>query len=213
LLRRNLYANAITALNDHHKAIPVGRLDGLKIASLVIGDSIGNAFQTSLQRYAPVKLFRCEKSLKREELEAILRQLEGYDRVIVSIHNTTWRVNKDFGIPESAMDIVREIAARKPTVFALFANPYKLANAYGAHHLASVMVAYEETEETQDLMAQAIFGAIGPSARLPITASSFYKSGDGRDLRPSVGSATPARSDRTSAARTSRASTPSFRPA
>jgi hypothetical protein len=26
-----------------------------------------------LQRYAPVKLFRCEKSLKRDELEAILR--------------------------------------------------------------------------------------------------------------------------------------------
>ena len=183
LLRRNLYANAITALNDHHKAIPVGRLDGLRIASLVIGDTIGNAFQTGLQRYAPVKLFRCEKSLKREDLQPLLRQLEGYDRVIVSVHNTTWRVNKDFGIPESAMDIVREIAARQPTVFALFANPYKLANAYGAHHLASVMVAYEETEETQDLMAQAIFGAIGTSARLPITASSFYKSGDGRDLQ------------------------------
>jgi len=184
LLRRDLYAHAITALNDHHKAIPVGKLDGLKIASLVIGDSIGNAFQTSLQRYAPVKLLRCEKSLKRDELEAIFRQLEDYDRVIVSIHNTTWRVNQDFGIPESAMDIVREIAARKPTIFALFASPYRLVNAYGAHHLASVMVGYEETDETQDLMAQAIFGAIGTTARLPITASSFYRSGDGRDLRP-----------------------------
>jgi beta-N-acetylhexosaminidase len=46
------------------------------------------------------------------------------------------------------------------------------------------MVGYEETDETQDLMAQAIFGAIGTTARLPITASSFYRSGDGRDLRP-----------------------------
>ncbi len=183
MLRRNLYANAITALNDHHKAIPVGRLDTLKIASLVIGDSIGNPFQNSLQRYAPVKLFRCDKSLKRDSLEALLRKLDGYDRVIVSVHNTTWRVNKDFGVPESAMDIVREIAARRPTIFALFANPYRLSQAYGGHLLASVMVAYEETEETQDLMAQAIFGAIPMSGRLPVTASSFYKCGDGRDLK------------------------------
>lgn len=183
MLRRNLYAHAITALNDHHKAIPVGPLDGLKIASVVIGDSIGNAFQVGLQRYAPVKLFRTEKSMKPAELQTLLRQLEGYDRVIVSVHNTTWRVNKDFGVPETAMDIVREIAARRPTIFALFANPYKLSKAYGAHHLASVLVGYEETEETQDLMAQAIFGAIDISGRLPITASSFYKRGDGRDLQ------------------------------
>ncbi len=44
----NLYAHAITALNDHHKVLPLDNLDGLKIASVVIGDSIGNRFQTGL---------------------------------------------------------------------------------------------------------------------------------------------------------------------
>lgn len=184
LLRRNLYAGAITALNDHHKAIPVGRLDSLRIASLVIGDTLGNPFQSGLQRYAAVSLFRCEKSIKRDSLDRLLRKLEAFDRVIVSVHNTTWRVNKEFGIPGTALDIVREVAARRPTIFALFANPYRLSQAYGSQLLASVLVAYEETEETQDLMAQAIFGGIGISGRLPVTASSFYKRGDGRDLKP-----------------------------
>ncbi len=41
-----------------------------------------------------------------------------------------------------------------------------MAKAYGAHHLASVLVGYEETEETQDLMAQAIFGAIGTNGQI-----------------------------------------------
>jgi beta-glucosidase-like glycosyl hydrolase/CubicO group peptidase (beta-lactamase class C family) len=184
LLRRNLYARAITALNDHHKAIPVGRLDTLRIASLVIGDTLGNPFQTGLQRYAPVTLFRCDKSLKRDSLDALLRKLDAFDRVIVSVHNTTWRVNKDFGVPETALDIVREIAGRRPTIFALFANPYRLSKAYGAQLMSSVMVGYEETEETQDLMAQAIFGAIGVDGKLPITASAFYKCGDGREFKP-----------------------------
>ncbi|MBK7944812.1 MAG: serine hydrolase [Flavobacteriales bacterium] len=102
----------------------------------------------------------------------------------MSVHNTTWRVNKDFGIPDITMDIVREIAARKPTAFVLFANPYRLARAYGAHLLASVVVAYEETEETQDLAAQALFGGIGSNGRLPVTANSFFRMGDGLDLQP-----------------------------
>ncbi|MBK7382612.1 MAG: serine hydrolase [Flavobacteriales bacterium] len=184
LLRRQLYASAITVLNDHKELLPFGDLSKIRIASLVIGDTLGNPFQLGLQRYAEVTTFRCDKALKRDSLVALLRKLEDYDRVIVSIHNTTWRVNKEFGIPETAMDIVREIAARQPTVFALFANPYRLTRAYGAHYLASVITAYEETAETQDLVAQVIFGGIGANGRLPITASSFFAAGDGRELRP-----------------------------
>ena len=184
LLRRDLYARALTVLNDHKSILPITDLQQLRVASVVIGDSLDNLFQRSMQRYADLATFRCDKSIRRDSLNALLRKLEPFDRVIVSVHGTSYRVNKDFGIPETAMDIVREIAARKPTVFALFANPYRLTRAYGAHYLASVVVAYEETEDSQDLAAQLIFGAIGATGRLPITASSFYAAGDGRDVRP-----------------------------
>jgi len=183
LLRRNVYAHAITALNDHHRILPIGALQDLRIASVVIGDTMGNPFQIGLQRYAPVELFRCDKNIRKDSLQILLRQLENYDRVIVSVHNTTWRVNKEFGVPQSAMDIVREIAARKKTIFALFANPYALAKASGGQLLASTLVAYEETEETQDLMSQAIFGAIGTDGRLPVTASPFFRLDDGVQLK------------------------------
>ena len=183
LLRRQLYGSAITVLNDHKEILPLRDLANVRIASLVIGDTINNLFQQGLQRYAPVKTFRCDKSIKRDSLNALLNKLNDFDRVVVSVHNTSWRVNKDFGIPETAMDIVREIAARKPTVFVLFANPYRLTRAYGAQYLASTIVAYEETEDTQDLVPQVIFGGAGANGRLPITASSFFAAGDGKDLR------------------------------
>jgi beta-glucosidase-like glycosyl hydrolase/CubicO group peptidase (beta-lactamase class C family) len=182
-LRRALYAGAITVAKDHKGLLPLP-LSGQRIASVVIGDTLNNAFQQGLARYAEVRSFRCDKTITRDSLQELLRKLEGYDRVVVSAHNTTWRVNKDFGIPEGSMDIVREIAARKPTVFVLFANPYRLARAYGAHLLASVVVAYEETDDTQDLAAQALFGGIGASGRLPVTANSFFRMGDGTDLQP-----------------------------
>ncbi|HQZ43267.1 MAG TPA: glycoside hydrolase family 3 N-terminal domain-containing protein, partial [Flavobacteriales bacterium] len=183
LLRRELYANAITVLNDHNNILPIGKLDSLKIASVVIGDSVGNPFQIGLQRYADVKIFRCNKAMRPDSIQALLRKLEQFDRVIVSVHNTTWRLNKDFGVPKSSMDIIREIAAKKPTIFALFANPYTLTRAYGSNYMASVLVAYEETEETQDLMSQVIFGGMGANGKLPVTPSSFFVLGDGKEVR------------------------------
>ena len=179
-LRRKLYASAITVLADHRELLPLRDIGKQRIACVVIGDSIGNAFQRALSRYAEVKMLRCDKALKRDSLMALLRALEPYDRVIVSIHNTSWRPQTDFGVPETAIGIVREIAARKPAILTLFANPYRLTRAYGAHLLASVVVAYEENEITEDLAAQALFGAIGANGKLPITANSFYRCGDGR---------------------------------
>ncbi len=180
LLRRRLYGAAITVLNDRDNSLPFRSLQGQRIASLAIGAGEGNAFQRNLQRYGDIATVACGKSLRRDSLTALLTQLERFDRVIVSVHGTTYRVNKEFGIPETAMDIVRELAARKPTTFCLFANPYRLTRAYGAHYLASVVVAYEETDDTQDLVAQVLFGARSADGLLPITASSFYRKGDGQ---------------------------------
>ena len=100
--------------------------------------------QIGLQRYADVKIFRCNKAMRPDSIQALLRKLEQFDRVIVSVHNTTWRLNKDFGVPGSSMEIIREIAAKKPTIFALFANPYTLTRAYGANYMASVCAAEGE---------------------------------------------------------------------
>lgn len=179
LLRGALYGAAITVAKDHHGLLPFRHLDSLKIASLVIGDKLDNPFQKALAGYAEVKTFRCEKSVTKEELRALLTQLEPFDRVIVSVHGTTWRVNKEFGIPASSFDIVREIAGRKRTVLVHFANPYGLAKASGAILTATTVVAYEETDDSMEQAAQVIFGAASASGRLPVSPSALYRSGDG----------------------------------
>lgn len=192
-LRRELYAASITVAKDHRGLLPLRRLDTLRVASVAIGGKADNAFQSALQRHGNVTTFRCEKALGRDSLNALITKLVPFHRVIVSVHGTSYRVNKEFGIPESAMDIVREISARKPTVFALFANPYRLAKAYGAHLLATTVVGYEETDDSQRAMAELIFGAGAANGRLPVSASSFFAAGDGLVLKANgrLGSATP----------------------
>lgn len=178
-LRRQLYAAAITVAADHHALLPLRDLDTLRIASVVIGDPLNNPFQRALRQHADVATFRCEKAIDAAALKALLDKLEPFHRVIVSVHGTTWRANRQFGIPETTQDIVRAIAARKPTINVYFANPYRLAKAHGAQLQATTVIAYEENDITQELAAEALFGAIPVSGRLPVSAGTFFKLGDG----------------------------------
>ena len=179
LLRRRLYANAITVLRNEDGLLPLQHLEKLRIASLVIGDTLHNTFQRSLQRYAPVDEFRCDKVIQRDSANVLLERLKGYDLTIVSIHGTTSKVDKEFGVPQIALDLVRRLNDQQRTALVLFANPYRLSTAYGAQRLAGLVVTYEENEDTQDLAAQVIFGGIGAKGRLPVSASSYFNAGDG----------------------------------
>ncbi|MBS1583546.1 MAG: serine hydrolase [Bacteroidetes bacterium] len=180
-LRRQLFGDALTLLRNDG-TFPVKRLDSLKIASLVIGDSMHNAFQRALGRYATVREFRCDKVLNRDSANALLAQLKGFDLVIASVHGTSFRVEKEFGVPQLTLDFLRRLDDQSPMAFVLFANPYRLTMAYGAQRWNGLVVAYEENEDTQDLAAQLLFGAIPAKGKLPVTASSFFAKGDGLEM-------------------------------
>lgn len=177
-LRRSLFQHAITVPRNN-AVVPVRGLDTLRIASLAIGDTLHCAFQQQLGRYARIDDFRCDKVLNADSANALLGRLKPYDLVIASVHGTTFKVEKEFGIPQITLDFLRRLGDQNKMAFALFANPYRLTQAYGAHRWGAVLCAYEENDDTQDLVAQALFGGIGVSGRLPVTASSYFSQGRG----------------------------------
>jgi beta-N-acetylhexosaminidase len=183
-LRRELYREAITVVRNSGDLLPIADLSTRRIASLAIGAEPNEVFQSSLSRHARVDHFTCDKVLERDSMMALLGKLDGYDLVIASVHKTNSKVDKEFGIPAVAMELLRRVVDHKPTIFALFANPYRLQNAFGLERSAGLLVAYEENDATQDLMAQVIFGAHGANGRLPVTASEHFKCGAGVSTRP-----------------------------
>jgi CubicO group peptidase (beta-lactamase class C family) len=116
----------------------------------------------------------------------MLDSLKQFDLVIASVHNTTFRANKEFGVPQLTLDFLRRLADQQRMAFVLFANPYRLGLAYGAQRWNALVVAYQETPETQDLAAQLLFGAIPAQGTLPVTASSYFPRGAGLKV-PAIG--------------------------
>jgi beta-glucosidase-like glycosyl hydrolase/CubicO group peptidase (beta-lactamase class C family) len=182
-LRRSLYRDALTVLRND-AALPIRPADTLRVASLVIGDTIGCTFQRALSRYGRVDRFRADKVLRSDSANALLRRLEGYDLVIASVHGTSYKVEKEFGVPQVTLDLLRRLGDRQRMAFVLFANPYRLVQAYGAQRWRAVVCAYEETEDTQDLVAQMLHGALPARGRLPVTASAFFPLGASTPVAP-----------------------------
>ncbi|MBK8580390.1 MAG: serine hydrolase [Flavobacteriales bacterium] len=179
-LRRSLYASAITVAANKN-VIPIRALDSLKIASLAIGDDKHNAFQKALGRYAPIRELACNKILNAAQAQQLLDSLKGFDLVITSVHQTSTRANKEFGVPQLTLDFLRRLNDQQAAINVLFANPYRLGGAIGAQRWKGVVVAYEENDDTEDLTAQMLFGAIQATGKLPITASEFFKKGQGEE--------------------------------
>ncbi len=180
-LRRSLYRDALTVLRNDG-TLPIAYPDHPRIASLVIGDTLHCAFQQELERYARITEFHADKVMRKDSANALLNKLKGFDLVIASVHGTTSKMEKEFGVPQLTLDFLRRLGDQQKMAFVLFANPYRLTQAYGAQRWSAVVCAYEENDDTQDLAAQLLFGAIPAKGKLPVTASSFFAAGNGLPL-------------------------------
>ncbi len=180
VLDRTLAEASLTLIRNDKNLIPLSELQHKKIAALAIGDHPNNRFQKMLNRYAPVSCYGIDKYHSQEGAEMMLDKLSKYDLVIVSIHKNSFFVSRDYGINGKTINLVTRLAKQQDIILNLFANPYSL-DFFGADILdvRSILVAYQEGFVFEEAAAQAIFGGIQTTGKLPVTAGKFFRSGSG----------------------------------
>lgn len=67
---------------------------------------------------------------------------------------------------------------------ALFARPYALLDVLNFDTVDGVVVGYQNSKIAQEKVAEVIFGAIGASGKLPVSAHSVFPVGTGIDIKP-----------------------------
>lgn len=168
-LKRKLIANALTLVRNKDGLLPFKTLDTLSLASLSIGTKARTKFQKSLHAYTQMVHFQTAKSISKDEQEHLLGILKNKDVVIVGLHDMSSRASRSFGITSETRNFLQALQQQTKVVLAVFGNPYSLKY---FDDIDWLIEAYEENAHTQDLAAQAIFGAIPFKGKLPITASS-----------------------------------------
>jgi len=176
-VHNELVANSLTLLTNKN-AVPIKDVEE-SIASLVYDDEEGNIFQQTLSKYAPVEHFQIRKGAIQEERYAILNEVKTYDKVILSIHGLSSRRSRNYGIEQDLLDIIGELSYSTEVIINVFGNPYSLARMPGLEHANALLFSYEQSEVSEQMAAQAIFGGIGVSGKLPVTANRLFRAGDG----------------------------------
>jgi beta-glucosidase-like glycosyl hydrolase/CubicO group peptidase (beta-lactamase class C family) len=183
LLQQELIENAITLVKNQNSIIPIKGLDTVKIATISFGINKTSDFQNRLKYYANVDNFIYNSAINIHQKEGLLKKLEVYDIVIVSIHNTNRLAAKKFGISDNTVQFVDELATRTKVILDIFANPYSLGFFKNADKIAAIIVSYNDWSITNDLSAQLIFGGISALGRLPVSASEIFPEGTGVDIQ------------------------------
>ena len=177
LLARDLTEDALTLLQNKDNRLPVRELSGKRFATLALNSDTRTAFQDMAAHYAPMDHFTLPATAPDTLVQRVKRQLAGYDLVLVGVHGLGIR-------PASTMKpevqaLVNGFGALPNAAFALFGNPYTLNKFTGLANAPALLVAYQETPATQELAAQALFGATGVKGRLPVTVNDRYRQGAG----------------------------------
>lgn len=184
LINRTLAKRTITLLTNNNKLLPLKRLDTLRIASLVIGDSSVDAFQARMNDYTSVTHFDVPFNATDSLIGSVYNKLKAFNLVIVGVNHTKLHPQDTFGISRPAIKMLDTVVRNSAVVLNFFSDPYILNYLPSVRKARALVMSYQDTPYTEDYAAQMIFGGIGASGKLPITASVFYQRGYGLITKP-----------------------------
>ena len=176
-VKQTLYENAITLVRNQNDLLPFRDLETLKIASLSLGTERKTPFQDRLSAYSTMSQLQTDKNVTEADARQLMQKLGDSEIIVVSFHDLTSSESKGYGITESELNFVKQLAnSKKKVIIVNFGTPYALKY---FDDFEWVIQANDEDYIAQDVAAQAIFGAIPMKGRLPVTASprSRYNTG------------------------------------
>ncbi len=176
VLKRKLIAHALTLVRDNPGITGFPDLEKYRIATLALGDTNRTVFQTYCGYYSPMTHFNAGKEIDSTRAAGLLDTLRHFDVVLVSFHGTRTKAADNFGLTDSQIKLVSRLNDLTTVAVTMFGNPYSLKY---FDECPVVLQAYTEDPYAQELAAQALFGASDLAGKLPVTACSSAKFGQG----------------------------------
>ncbi len=162
-----LYENAITVIKNEDEILPVQNLEKEKIAYVKLGDDKHTPFLTTLQKYTEVT------EINEENLDSLQVRLKPYTTVIVGFHKAdgAWK-NHNFKPEEIAK--LDSISKYNKVILDVFAKPYSLLQVDNFVNIKGIVISYQNTDVSQVVSAEMIFGAVESKGKLPVTINAMF---------------------------------------
>lgn len=163
-------SNNTVLLNNEQNFVPLMELDKKNIASVSLGFTNQQVFDSLLNKYAKITPFSSANYQSSSTLNDLEDDLKYFNVVIISLPSAA--VN-DF----RNTSFIQSVAKNKQVIVSLFGEGQVL-NAFDALK-APIIWTDQNTPLSASIIPQVIFGGIGVSKKLPSTFSPKYSAGTG----------------------------------
>ncbi len=168
-LVQNLYANAITLLKDEKKLLP---LNGKQIYYVPLEEAPYQTFANRLGTDIIIK--------KASEINTI----PANSTVIVGFHKDNSTAYKPYKISDVSKKVLSGLTKNQNVILDVFGSAYALKD-IDISKVSTVLVSYENNEDSMTATADALNGKTMIHGRLPVLVNDALKAGMGIDLNPS----------------------------
>ncbi|MEN8817467.1 MAG: glycoside hydrolase family 3 N-terminal domain-containing protein [Nonlabens sp.] len=167
IVYENAISKSITVLKNSKGILPIQNLETKKIAYVELGDDSGEVFFNELNKYTKVD------RVKGTKLDGLLKSLESYNTVIIGLHRSNDNPWKSYQLKERELTWLYEIARKHDVIFDGFVRPYMLDQLKTIKNFEGILMSYQNSEWSQKVSAQIIFGARDAVGNLPVSSGLF----------------------------------------
>lgn len=170
---------AITVAKNNFSLMPIKKLDNKKIAYVQFGDDSGSTFIETLNKYFKVT------EIKAKDIAGYKKELANYNLVIIGFHKSNENPWKGYKFSKIELFWLEEISRLRTsnTILTLFAKPYALLDVLNFDTVDGVVVGYQNSKIAQEKAAEVIFGAIGATGKLPVSAHGEFPVNTGVEVK------------------------------
>lgn len=168
---QKMYANALTLLKDEKKLLPLNCKETYYYVPLEEAPYQTFADQLNLGTSVTVK--------KANEISSI----PANSKVIVGFHKDNSTAYKPYKISDASKKVLADLSKNQNIILNVFGSAYALKDV-DISKISTVLVAYENNDDSMTAAAKALHGQTKIHGRLPVFVNEKLKAGMGMDLNP-----------------------------
>ena len=171
-LQRRMIEESLTVARNDDEILPIRSREYKKIAVVEIGAGAQTEYSKTIERYVDCDIFLMEKTPESET--AWQEKLQGYDLIVAALVGTTNKASKNFGVTNESARILNRLGENTDVVLSILANPYSLTTLRELNQIESIIIAYQDDEQTRKACAELVVGALSATGKLPVTATTDF---------------------------------------
>jgi len=172
-LVQKMYANALTVIKDEKKLLPLDCKETYYYVPLEEASYETFLNQLNLGTTVIVK--------KSTEINTIPTN----SKVIVGFHKDNSTAYKPYKISDASKKILSDLSKNQNVILDVFGSPYALKD-IDISKISTVLVSYENNDDSMKATANGLFGQTKISGRLPVLVNDNLKFGIGMDVEAKI---------------------------